>query len=116
MINTSPEPFSNWGASAGEDMLVFAGLWTALNHPVLFLVLLVFFVGIMVWVLPKIARAIKRVFGLLGRMLGLGKQEFSQPKEGPYETLEKLKHLCDIGAITEEEYEKEKAKILHPPS
>ncbi|MBE0496259.1 MAG: DUF4126 family protein [Campylobacterales bacterium] len=112
LINTSPEPFSNWGASLGEDVLVFAGLWTALHHPSLFLVLLLIFVGIMVWMLPKIVRGIKRVFGLIGRMLGLGKKEFAQAKEGPYEALEKLKHLCDIGAITQEEYESEKEKIL----
>ncbi|MDJ0741392.1 MAG: DUF4126 domain-containing protein, partial [Gammaproteobacteria bacterium] len=39
LINTSPEPFSNWGASVAEDVSVFAGLWAALNHPLLFLAL-----------------------------------------------------------------------------
>ena len=43
LINTSPEPFSNWGASISEDIAVFAGLWAALQHPVLFLVLLIIF-------------------------------------------------------------------------
>lgn len=61
LINTSPEPFSNWGASIAEDIAVFAGLWAALQHPVLFLVLLVLFILLMIWLLPKLFRGIKRV-------------------------------------------------------
>ena len=61
LINTSPEPFSNWGASIGEDIAVFAGLWAALHHPVLFLILLVIFILLMIWLLPKLFRAIKKV-------------------------------------------------------
>jgi hypothetical protein len=41
LINTSPEPFSNWGASLSEDALVPAGLWLAIANPWLFLALLV---------------------------------------------------------------------------
>ena len=62
VINSSPEPVTNWTASVGEDLLVVAGLWTALNHPVLFLIALVIFIGIMIWLLPKIWRGIKRIF------------------------------------------------------
>lgn len=40
VINTSPEPFSNWGASLAEDGAVPAGLWLAFAHPAVFLVLL----------------------------------------------------------------------------
>ena len=61
LINTSPEPFSNWGASISEDIAVFAGLWAALQHPVLFLVLLILFILLMIWLLPKLFRAIKKV-------------------------------------------------------
>jgi hypothetical protein len=39
-INTSPEPFSNWTASIFEDALVPMGLWVAIAHPAVFLVLL----------------------------------------------------------------------------
>lgn len=60
LINTSPEPFSNWGASVAEDVSVFAGLWAALNHPWLFVPLLVLFLLAAIWLLPKIWRAIKR--------------------------------------------------------
>ena len=62
VINSSPEPVTNWTASIGEDLLVVAGLWTALNHPVLFLVALVIFIGLMIWLLPKIWKGIKRIF------------------------------------------------------
>jgi hypothetical protein len=70
MINTSPEPFSNWFASVGEDVAVIAGLWTALTHPVLFLVLLGLFILLMIWLLPKTWRGIRKVFGYLGRLFG----------------------------------------------
>lgn len=62
LINTSPEPVTNWTASIGEDLMVIAGLWTALHHPVLFIVLLVIFVAIVVWLTPKVWRGVKRVF------------------------------------------------------
>jgi len=38
-LNLSPEPVSNWTASLAEDAAVPAGLWLAIAHPVLFLVL-----------------------------------------------------------------------------
>lgn len=62
LINTSPEPFSNWVASISEDLVVLGGLWTALHHPWIFLVLLVFFVLFSVWLLPKIWHGIKKLF------------------------------------------------------
>lgn len=60
MINASPEPFTNWTASVAEDVVVIAGVWAALTHPVLFLVLLVVFILLMIWLLPKIWAAMKR--------------------------------------------------------
>ncbi len=62
LINTSPEPFSNWTASITEDIAVFAGIWAAIQHPVLFLILLAIFIVMMIWLLPKLFRAIKKVF------------------------------------------------------
>jgi len=61
MINTSPEPVSNWAVSLGEDIAVFAGLWTALMHPVIFLVLLVIVILAMAWFLPKLWTSIKQL-------------------------------------------------------
>lgn len=79
LINTSPEPFTNWGASLGEDVAVIAGLWAALNHPLIFVVLVVLFILLMIWLLPKLWRSIKRVFGFLGRWLS-GKPEPDTPQ------------------------------------
>ena len=67
LINTSPEPFSNWGASVAEDLSVIAGLWTALNHPWLFLALLLVFLLLVAWLLPKILRAIRQAGRALRR-------------------------------------------------
>jgi len=80
LINTSPEPVSNWFASVGEDVAVIAGLWTALHHPVLFIVLLAMFILLMVWLLPKLWRGIRRFFGFVSRSLGAEK---SEPVSGP---------------------------------
>jgi len=77
LINTSPEPVSNWFASVGEDVMVILGLWTALYNPVLFLVLLVVFILLMIWLLPKLWRGIKKVFAYLRRFFGNDKQEQS---------------------------------------
>ena len=59
MINTSPEPVTNWIASLSEDVLVIVGLWTALYHPVVFLVALAVMVVLMIWLLPKLWRGIR---------------------------------------------------------
>ncbi|MEL0084103.1 MAG: DUF4126 domain-containing protein, partial [Gammaproteobacteria bacterium] len=70
LINTSPEPVTNWVASIGEDVLVLAGLWAALTNPWLFLVLLIGFLLLAVWFIPKLWRGIKTVFRGLGRLFG----------------------------------------------
>jgi Domain of unknown function (DUF4126) len=61
LINTSPEPFSNWAASFGEDFVVAGGLWAALFAPVLFLIGLALFLLLMIWLLPKIWRGVRLV-------------------------------------------------------
>lgn len=67
LINTSPEPVSNIAASLGEDVLAATGFYTAIYHPVAFLFLLVLFVILLFWLLPRIIRGIRlvldRVFG-----------------------------------------------------
>ncbi|HSN63508.1 MAG TPA: DUF4126 domain-containing protein [Azonexus sp.] len=61
-INTSPEPFSNWIASFGEEGMVLGGLWAMLASPLVFLGLLAVFLVIAGLVLYKL-------WGLLGRLL-----------------------------------------------
>ena len=74
LINTSPEPFSNWGASIGEDIAVIVGVWASLQHPQLFLVFLVLFVILLIWLLPKVWSGVKKVFRFFGGLFG-GKKE-----------------------------------------
>ncbi|MEK7990442.1 MAG: DUF4126 domain-containing protein [Thiotrichaceae bacterium] len=70
LLNTSPEPFSNWTASVTEDTAVFGGLWAALYHPWVFVGLLALFILLMIWLLPKIWYALKTVFAAIGRLFG----------------------------------------------
>lgn len=70
LINTSPEPFSNWVASVAEDIIVIGGIWSALYHPVLFLIMLGIFLAFMIWLLPKIWRGIKLIMQKLGTLFG----------------------------------------------
>jgi len=121
MINTSPEPFSNWVASISEDVVVIGGLWTAMQNPELFLIFLVVFILLMIWILPKIWRGIKRVFKFIGRLFGASNIETEttpvHPKTGNssedmLDKLEKLKNLLDSGALTEAEFSEEKRKLL----
>lgn len=65
IINSSPEPMSNWFTSLGEDFLVITGMWAALTHPLVFVVFLILFIILMIWLLPKIWRGIKRIFSTL---------------------------------------------------
>lgn len=61
LINTSPEPFTNSIASLTEDAAVFGGMWLAVQHPGLFLVLFVLFAVLLAWALPRLWRGIKIV-------------------------------------------------------
>jgi len=75
LINTSPEPMSNWTASIVEDVAVIVGLWTALNHPTLYLVLLGLFILLMIWLLPRLWRGVKIVAGKIRSFFGAGIDE-----------------------------------------
>lgn len=66
MINTSPEPFTNWGASFTEDALVLSGIWLALAHPIVFLALLALFLLMLAWLIPKVWRGIRSLFAVRG--------------------------------------------------
>ena len=67
-INTSPEPFSNVGASLVEDTMVPAGLWLAVAHPFVFLVLFVLVLVASVWLIRKSWRFLKALFARVARI------------------------------------------------
>ncbi len=61
LINTSPEPFSNWAASFGEDLTVGVLLWLAFAHPYAAIAMLILLVGLTIWLIPRLWRFIKAV-------------------------------------------------------
>ena len=85
LINASPEAGTNRLVSVTEDAVVVAGLWTAFYYPWLFLFLLFAFLGFMIWLLPKIWKGIKKVFGFLGSLLGRKEAAVEEPEKGPDE-------------------------------
>ncbi len=66
ILNTSPEPFSNWGASFSEDVMVLGGIWFAFHYPIVFLGALLLFVLLLIWLLPKLWRGVASIWRLLG--------------------------------------------------
>jgi len=70
LINTSPEPITNWSASIGEDVAVIGGVWAALSHPFVFLGLLLLFILLMAWSLPRLWRGVRLVVSRLATLFG----------------------------------------------
>jgi len=69
LLNTSPEPFSNWIASFGEDALSLGALWMAFKYPLGFLALLALFMLAALWLLPKLWRGIRRIATTIRRAI-----------------------------------------------
>ena len=120
MINSSPEPFTNWTASVTEDLAVLGGLWTALNYPLVFIGLLVLFLIMAIWLLPKIWRGVKLLFRKIGQLLGLVAKDTPQRLNetppalaDPVDQMVKLKALLDSGAITQDEFDEQKRRLLN---
>ncbi|MBI3802109.1 MAG: DUF4126 domain-containing protein [Deltaproteobacteria bacterium] len=64
-VNVSPEPFSNWFASVGEDLAVLGGIWMIFHHPLVMVVLVAGFTAMAAWLIPKLFRLAKRGFQAL---------------------------------------------------
>ncbi|MFA7553431.1 MAG: DUF4126 domain-containing protein [Spongiibacteraceae bacterium] len=80
LINTSPEPVTNWTASFAEDILVIAGLWAALSHPAVFLILLLLFMAVVIWMLPRLWRLLKVMLKKISQFFSGSKP--AQPEMG----------------------------------
>jgi hypothetical protein len=59
-VNVTPEPFSNWVLSLGEDLFVVGLGYLALQHPIIALVVCLVALLAVVVVLAKIVRAVRR--------------------------------------------------------
>lgn len=130
LINTSPEPLTNWGASITEDAAVFGGLWVALTNPVVFLILLVIFIALVIWLMPKLWRLLKTIFRKIGSWFGLASKEpesvgtpeaasAATAPEKPDDSggtltdqLTALQQMKEAGTLNEEEFEQAKQKLL----
>ena len=70
VINTSPEPLSNVGASLVEDGAAVGAVWLALAHPAVFalvLVIVLIAMWILTWMLWRfLVMAVRRIRGWLG--------------------------------------------------
>lgn len=60
--NTSPEPFSNWVLSFGEDVLAVGISYAALQHPVLALIIAIALLIVILALASVIIRAVRRRF------------------------------------------------------
>jgi len=69
-INTSPEPFSNVGASLVEDGASVGAIWLALTHPLAFaavLLVVVIALWLLTWALWRFLKAVvQRLRALFG--------------------------------------------------
>lgn len=76
-INTSPEPFSNVGASLVEDSIVPAGLWLAIAHPLVFVGVLILVLVFSIWLIRTCWRFLRQLFARVARIFS------GQPDSGP---------------------------------
>ena len=67
--NTSPEPFSNWALSLGEDVLAVGAAALAVFSPLAILAVVVVFLIAAAWLLPKIIRRLRRLVAQAGAFL-----------------------------------------------
>ncbi len=67
-INTSPEPFTNVGASLVEDTLVPVGLWAAIAYPFIFIPALALVLALSVFLIYICWRFLKQLFGRVARI------------------------------------------------
>ncbi len=67
VINTSPEPVSNWAASFAEDLFAGGLVYLALAYPLVALVVVAIGVAISIWLLPKLWRFMRGIIERIGR-------------------------------------------------
>ncbi|MDO9258584.1 MAG: DUF4126 domain-containing protein [Polaromonas sp.] len=77
-INTSPEPFSNVGASLVEDSMVPLGLWLAIAHPLVFVTVLLLVLVVSVWLIRLCWRFLAQLFARVARIFS-GKPDTGLP-------------------------------------
>jgi len=69
-INTSPEPFTNIGASLLEDGVAVGSTFLAVYYPVLIIIIVVIAVILAIIILPRIIRFLRRVKAKVSEFFG----------------------------------------------
>ncbi|HYP01004.1 MAG TPA: DUF4126 domain-containing protein [Pyrinomonadaceae bacterium] len=59
--NLSPEPLTNWALSLLEDVLAVGAVVLAVVYPVGIFVVILIFLLLLVWILPKVVRRVRRM-------------------------------------------------------
>ncbi|MCA1567632.1 MAG: DUF4126 domain-containing protein [Acidobacteria bacterium] len=59
--NLSPEPLSNWSLSLLEDVLAVGAVGLAVSYPLVMLAVILIFLLLLIWILPKVVRRIRRM-------------------------------------------------------
>ena len=67
-VNTSPEPFTNILISLAEDVFTVGASAVMVAHPLLILGAVAVFLAIVAWMLPKIVRALRRMFARMSSL------------------------------------------------
>lgn len=80
IVNTSPEPFSNWFLSLAEDVFVVGLGFVTLKYPVLALAIALVLLVLIVLFARVLFRALRRIFA------GGASQTARRPRDGPVET------------------------------
>ena len=68
-VNHSPEPFSNIFLSLGEDGFVAVGLYLLVKHPWVMAAIALGFLGLFIWLAPRVYRALRAEGNALRRLL-----------------------------------------------
>jgi len=63
-------PLTGLAASLAEDFSAVAIVWVALTHPIVLLILLALFVGVLVWLLPKLVRGLRQLLQAVAGWFG----------------------------------------------
>lgn len=64
-VNTSPEPFSNWGLSLLGDIAAPAIVWLTVEHPLVTFVVVCGLLVVFFWLMRKLLRMIREGWGAL---------------------------------------------------
>lgn len=75
-VNLSPEPVSNWFLSIVEDIIAFAGAILAIFAPILIGVVVLIFLVIFMMILPRVVRAMRKMFRAVAAFFGNGREGF----------------------------------------